>query len=74
MKVKHLIGGGDYSSSPFQGENQMNTVVKVGDIIEGRRVTKVFSLCGGLAYQSEPVTGKVIEKNGVPFLEEFEKE
>lgn len=29
--------------------------VKVGDIIDGRRVTKVFELCGGIAYQSEPV-------------------
>ena len=30
-------------------------MVKVGDIIDGRRVTRVFELCGGLAYQSEPV-------------------
>ena len=31
-------------------------MIKVGDIIDGRRVTKVFTLSGGPAYQSEPVT------------------
>ena len=30
-------------------------MIKVGDIIDGKRVTKVFDLCGSLAYQSEPV-------------------
>ena len=30
-------------------------MVKVGDIVDGRRVTKVFNLCGMEAYQSEPV-------------------
>ncbi len=34
----------------------MDKPIEVGDIIDGRRVTKVFALCGGLAYQSEPVT------------------
>jgi hypothetical protein len=29
--------------------------MKVGDIIDGRKVTKVFELCGGIAYQSVPV-------------------
>lgn len=29
--------------------------IKVGDIIDGKRVTKVFKICGELAYQSEPV-------------------
>lgn len=29
--------------------------IKVGDIIDGRIVTKVFSLCGSIAYQSEPL-------------------
>lgn len=29
-------------------------MIKVGDIIDGRKVTKIFELCGGLAYQSEP--------------------
>ena len=70
MKVKHLIGGGDYSSSPFQGEKKMNEAIKVGDIIDGRRVTRVYTLCGGLAYQSEPVTGKVVEENAVYYPEE----
>lgn len=35
--------------------------IKVGDIIDGRRVTKVFELCGSLAYQSEPA-GKIKDK------------
>ena len=30
-------------------------MIKVGDIIDGRRVTLVYELCGGYAYQSEPV-------------------
>jgi len=30
-------------------------MIKVGDIIDGKRVTRVYELCGGLAYQSEPV-------------------
>ena len=30
--------------------------IKVGDIIDGKRVTKVLRICGELAYQSEPVT------------------
>jgi hypothetical protein len=33
-------------------------MVKVGDIIDGnKRVTKVFTLCGSIAYQTEPVVG-----------------
>lgn len=36
-------------------------MIKVGDIIDGRRVTKVYDLCGGLAYQSEPVKQKPVE-------------
>ncbi len=32
-------------------------MIKFGDIIDGRRVTSVFELGGGLAYQSEPVEG-----------------
>jgi len=32
--------------------------IKVGDIIDGKRVTKVFMLCGELAYQTEPVSKK----------------
>lgn len=32
--------------------------IKVGDIIDGKIVTKVFMLSGGLAYQSEPVGEK----------------
>lgn len=38
-------------------------MIKVGDIIDGRRVTKVFELCGSLAYQSEPVKGNITEDN-----------
>ena len=30
-------------------------MVKVGDIIDGRRVTRVYVLCGSQAYESEPV-------------------
>jgi len=30
-------------------------MIKVGDIIDGKRVTKVTEICGSLAYQSEPV-------------------
>lgn len=30
-------------------------MIKVGDIIDGKRVTRVYTLCGGTAYQSEPV-------------------
>ena len=30
-------------------------MIKVGDIIDGRKVTKVFDLCGTVAYQSVPV-------------------
>lgn len=30
--------------------------MKVGDIIDGRRVTRIYTLCGGTAYESEPVT------------------
>lgn len=41
----------------------MSDMVKVGDIIDGRRVTKVFELCGNLAYQSEPITIKPETKN-----------
>jgi hypothetical protein len=33
-------------------------MVKVGDIIEGRKVTKVYELCGGIAYQSVPAETK----------------
>lgn len=29
--------------------------IKVGDIIDGKRVTKVYELCGGMAYNTEPV-------------------
>jgi hypothetical protein len=29
--------------------------IKIGDIIDGKRVTKVFRLGGEIAYQSEPV-------------------
>lgn len=38
------------------------TMIKVGDIIDGRRVTKVFTVCGQLAYQSEPVTEKSVKE------------
>lgn len=44
-------------------------MIKVGDIIDGRRVTKVYDLCGGLAYQSEPV-GYVKTENSIHFPEE----
>lgn len=30
-------------------------MIKVGDIIDGRRVTRVMKICGQEAYQSEPV-------------------
>lgn len=70
MKVKHLIGGGDYSSPSFQGENKMSKPIEVGDIIDGRRVTRVYTLCGGLAYESEPVKGNVKTENAVYFPEE----
>lgn len=30
-------------------------MIKVGDIIDGRKVTRVFDLCGTVAYQSEPI-------------------
>jgi hypothetical protein len=36
----------------------MDKPIKVGDIIDGKIVTKVFMLSGGLAYQSEPVGEK----------------
>lgn len=36
--------------------------IKVGDIIDGRKVTKIFELCGGIAYQSEPVSEKVVKE------------
>lgn len=29
--------------------------MKVGDIIGGKRITKVFNLCGSEAYQTEPI-------------------
>lgn len=44
----------------------MDKPIEVGDIIDGRRVTKVFALCGGLAYQSEPVA-----ENAKAFPEEL---
>jgi hypothetical protein len=34
-------------------------MVKVGDIIDGRKVTKVYELCGGIAYQSVPAETEV---------------
>lgn len=30
-------------------------MIKVGDIIEGRKVTRVYELCGGIAYDSIPI-------------------
>ena len=33
----------------------MDKPIEVGDIIDGKRVTRVYALCGGLAYDSEPV-------------------
>lgn len=30
--------------------------MKVGDIIDGRKVTRIYTLCGGTAYESVPVT------------------
>jgi hypothetical protein len=36
--------------SPFLGG-----IMKVGDIIDGKRITKVFYLCGLEAYQTEPI-------------------
>lgn len=30
-------------------------MIKVGDIIDGKRVTRVMRICGQEAYQSEPV-------------------
>jgi hypothetical protein len=30
-------------------------MIKVGDIIDGRKVTRVYELCGGIAYDSVPV-------------------
>jgi hypothetical protein len=32
--------------------------MKVGDIIEGRRVTRVYNLCGCIAIDTEPVETK----------------
>ena len=29
-------------------------MIKVGDIIDGRKVTRVYELCGGIAYDSIP--------------------
>jgi hypothetical protein len=39
---------------PFYKEELM----KVGDIIEGRRVTRVYNLCGCIAIDTEPVETK----------------
>lgn len=33
----------------------MDKPIEVGDIIDGKRVTRVYALCGSLAYESEPV-------------------
>ena len=30
--------------------------MKVGDIIDGRKITRIYTLCGGTAYESVPVT------------------
>ena len=50
-------------SSPLIKEKSMEMVnIKVGDIIDGRKVTKIFELCGGIAYQSEPVSEKVVKE------------
>ena len=45
-------------------------MIKVGDIIDGRRITKVFELCGSIAYQSEVVSEPEPENNTVYFPEE----
>lgn len=29
-------------------------MIKVGNIIDGRKVTRVYELCGGIAYDSVP--------------------
>lgn len=49
--------------------------IKVGDIIDGKIVTKVFMLSGGLAYQSEPVGEKKREpvKEVLPLKATLEK-
>ena len=36
--------------------------IKVGDIIDGKRVIKVYWLCGGMAYQTEPVKSALIDE------------
>jgi len=42
-------------------------MVKVGDIIDGRRVTRVYDLCGSLAYDTEPV--EIMPEPQEPFEE-----
>ena len=58
----------------------MDKPIEVGDIIDGKRVTRVYALCGGLAYESEPVGNnakampeKIPELSEKIQLEEIEK-
>lgn len=37
-------------------------MIKVGDIIDGRKVTRVYELCGGIAYASVPAKGEAEPK------------
>jgi len=45
-------------------------MIKIGDIIDGKRVTKVFYLCGALAYQSEPVKDVLVDKKESVLVDE----
>lgn len=48
-------------------------MAKIGDIIDGKRVTKVFWLCGGLAYQSEPVKDVLVDTKNSALVDEAPK-
>lgn len=37
-------------------------MIKVGDIIDGRKVTRVYNLCGSVAYDSVPAEAEPKEE------------
>ena len=51
-RQRHFHKQGGAGNRPFPLGGNM---IKVGDVIDGRKVTRVYELCGGTAYDSVPV-------------------
>jgi len=47
--------------------------MKVGDIIDGRKITRIYTLCGGTAYESVPVSDEETKAPKAPVEEPEEK-